>query len=151
MLFEIVYRDMGGGVAFRFFIARPEALGSSSTKKSQPAKIYGYSDDEGFPCKVMPDVELFGSMTQGYCRSLAVAIYHQEGVRLHVPSTYEHPGFHGDPIRLSYVEFIGYLEDYFGRVDQLPEGAVLSMGALLEYIRKTVSSQQTVKNPSRPH
>lgn len=129
-------------MALRFFI---------TAKKSPSEKVYGYSDIEGLPCKKMPDVVLFGGMTQSYCKSLAVVIYHQEGVRLRVPTDYEYPGFHGDEITLSYADFIKHLEGMIGSLNHLPKDAVISMGALFDYLKEKLPPQKVVKNPLTPH
>lgn len=137
-------------MALRFFITRPLTEGASA-KKSTSAKVYGYSDDDGLPCKKMPDVVLLGGMTQSYCKSLAVVIYQQEGVRLRVPTDFEHPGFHGDEITLPYADFIKHLEGMIGSLDHLPKGAVVSMGALFDYLKEKIPPQKDDKNPPTPH
>jgi hypothetical protein len=137
-------------MALRFFITRPREQGASPEKKSSPVKVYGYSDESDLPCKNIPDVVLFGGMTQAYCKSLAMAIYYQEGVRMRVPSEYRHPGYHGDEVTLSYAELIQHLKSMIGPFDHLPPGAVVSMEHFFDYLKKKVFSQKD-KNPLTPH
>lgn len=138
------------GRTFRFFITSLKAS-KASAEKPQSGSVYGYSDDNSLPCKEMPDVVLFGSMTQAYCKSLAVAVYHQEGVLLRVPSDYEHPGLHGDEVTLPYSELIKHLEQMVGPIDHLPPNAVIPMGDLFDYLKKQVLLKTPDKNPASPH
>lgn len=137
-------------MAFRFFITCPSKEGASA-KKSPPAKVYGYSDEDGLPCKEMPDVVLFGGMTQSYCKTLSLVVFHREGVRLRVPTDYEHPGFHGDEITLAYADFIKHLKGMIGPLDHLPEGAVVSMSTFFDYLKEKIAPQKVDKNPPTPH
>jgi hypothetical protein len=138
------------GRAFRFFISSARSQMACAGKEA-PKMIYGYSDVDGAPFEQMPDVELFGTMTQAYCKSLAAAIYYREGVRLRVPLDYDYPGFHGDKVTLTYADLIKHLKDFVGDFNRLPCGAVISMRMFFDHLKKEVFSQKKDKNTLTPH
>jgi len=115
--------------SFSFCVSKPRS--TKNAKLDETSQMFSFTEGD---LPKLKTVTFFGGMTRDECKMLALLIPNGRDFKVKIPHNFEHTSFHGDTLTLTQAELEKHLRDYFGDLNRLPKGCVLSLKKFLEYL-----------------